>query len=275
MTRIVSMAVVAAACWLMLPAECLGVLAENFDSAPPNWAQINNPSSGNSFGFSNTNNTGGTSNAGEAGGAFRRTDQRHFYVDTDVGYMSTFDIPLAFSGELDVTSVASDFNASISFGYVDSRDTTGQYADGMGLFLAEPGGNGTTQYRAFGAMTTGSTVLLTNAFFLDINTDRVFEFTWDPDGGTGDGEFSLTVSGAGGGTNSRSLTAAERNAFSTAELDSFGWSTHILSSPAAAPGTANAYVDGLQYTAIPEASPLFVWSMLVSLCGVVRSRRKN
>lgn len=275
MTRLLSVILFLCSCSLILPSHCLGLLSQSFDSSPADWVQINNPNGGNNFGFSNSDFTGVTSGAGESGGSFVRTDQRHSYIDTTIGGSSGLDLPLSFSGELDVASVASDFNTVVLFGYVDASDSTGQFPDAIGLFLAEAGGNSTTQYRAFGGISSGSTLLLTNAFTLDINTDRTFEFDWDPDGGTGSGEFSLTISGAGGGSDSRSLTAPEISGLASVEIDSFGWSTAIQANASAAPGTATVYVDGLQLTAVPEASPVLIWGAMASIGAVLRFRRRK
>src|SRR5688500_14133324 len=58
---------------------------QTFDSAPADWVGNGNTADGNNFGFSGTDNTGGASGAGEAGGTFSRSVGLHTYADTNIG----------------------------------------------------------------------------------------------------------------------------------------------------------------------------------------------
>jgi hypothetical protein len=72
---------------------------ENFDSAPVDWLARGNP---DTYGFSNTDNTGGASGAGEAGGDIFRDPNVAYYADLTLGGMLTEQHAFSASGELNV-----------------------------------------------------------------------------------------------------------------------------------------------------------------------------
>src|SRR5687767_7096955 len=79
-------------------------VTQTFDSAPADWVGSGNTSSGNNFGFLPTDETGGASGPGEAGGTFVRTVGLHYYADTTLGGTLSLNNPLTLSGEFDITA---------------------------------------------------------------------------------------------------------------------------------------------------------------------------
>ena len=96
------------------------VRTQTFDSAPSGWTQV-----GTQVGFSNTNATGGTSPAGEAGGKIPcHLATRVYYADTDLGGSFTLADAFHVSGEFDITSNgASPYNEEGFVGYFDTTDS--------------------------------------------------------------------------------------------------------------------------------------------------------
>ena len=115
---------------------------ENFDTAPPNWVGINNTAAGNSYGFSNTNNTGQASGAGEAGGTFTRSGavNRGMYGDTTIGPLNQNDI-IHGDGEFSFGNGATA-DTDGGFGHQDTAWMQGQGFNvnclGVGIFEGNP-----------------------------------------------------------------------------------------------------------------------------------------
>ncbi|HWP40403.1 MAG TPA: hypothetical protein VNL70_05710, partial [Tepidisphaeraceae bacterium] len=78
---------------------------ENFDISPAHWQRVGTTD----YGFSNTDNTGQESPAGEAGGRFRRLEQRDYYADTTIGVLTQNDAFFS-TGELFVGNAATADN---------------------------------------------------------------------------------------------------------------------------------------------------------------------
>jgi len=96
---------------------------------------------GNNFGFQTSNNTQGTSPAGEAGGTFARTTQVSYYADTNLGGTIDFNRPFQASGEVVLMST-SNFNNGVSIGHRDTSPSSvgSQFMNFVGFQIAEPQG---------------------------------------------------------------------------------------------------------------------------------------
>ena len=73
---------------VLFPGQAAGLVmrTETFDT-DPGWTGVRNVDVGlgNNYGFSNTDNTGGLSTEGEAGGTIARTTLVSYYADTMLG----------------------------------------------------------------------------------------------------------------------------------------------------------------------------------------------
>jgi hypothetical protein len=113
---------------------------ENFDTAPAHWQLFNT----SDYGFSNTNNTVQTSAAGEAGGRFRRLQQRDYYADTTIGVM-TQDDAFSATGELFVGNGATADNEAMIAHF--STDTASSNSNVVGFAFVEGRPDASTGFR--------------------------------------------------------------------------------------------------------------------------------
>lgn len=92
------------------------------------------------YGFSDSNNTGGSS--GEAGGVIPfGTDELTYYADTSIGTLNTASDVLSASGRLTVTETAIGVNGGIEIGFFSTSDTETQNSgvkSFVGVRLYEP-----------------------------------------------------------------------------------------------------------------------------------------
>ena len=96
---------------------------ETFDTGPGFFtSEAGNHSGGNDFDFSNTNNTAGTSPAGEVGGLFARTSGFSYIADTALGGAFSRTDDFSLSGEL-VFTAANNPDGTIGIGLLQHRES--------------------------------------------------------------------------------------------------------------------------------------------------------
>ena len=148
-------------------------------------------SSGNNYGYSATNNTGGDSQGGEAGGVFARHDTNgslkfSYYADTTLeGPFDVYD-SVSASGELYINNplVASGHDATIYVGFFNSTFTTpgSAAADNvMGFQLRNDNRIAANAYGGAnnsGINSDGSSQGLSNLSGVLANGTYTFEMTW-------------------------------------------------------------------------------------------------
>ena len=215
-----------------------------FDSAAAaatsGWQASAATDNGNNYGFSNTNNTGGSSPAGEAGGTIARTTNLSYYADTSVGALS-LNTAISASGELDFNSPA-NFNNNIRIGHFDSTDATGQFSS-LGLVIVEPSG---ANFRVvpYIILNDNTELLAVAPFTLTTDGDYSWRYDWNPTSNT------LTVeifnnADVSMGTQALTLTAGQRAVGVT--LNAFGLSSGGLGN-ASSTNTINLFIDKVTYT---------------------------
>jgi hypothetical protein len=231
-------------------------VTETFDSAASltnhGWTGVGNSAGGNNFGFSNTDHTGGSSGAGEAGGTLARSTNVSFYADTTLG--TTFDLSSALhgDGELAITG-NSGMSHPITIGFFRSADggTAGR-KNTLGLTIAEPNTNFTYRARASVTLSDGTSVESSAILYLtNGNSTYRFRFDYDPAAG-GYGTVTLSFTNGAGtylGSVAKALSSAQRATGAT--FDSFGLQTGGLASPSAA-ATVNLYLDNATYSALQQ-----------------------
>lgn len=248
----------------LAPAISFGAtVTETFDTPPANWVGSGNTADGNNFGFSNTDNTGGASPAGEAGGTFARSVALHYYADTDLGGTLSLADPLELSGEFDILANRG-FDGAFGVGFfntatpnpVDTPDgnpATLEIPNFIGLVFAEP--SGSPDFRGLGQVRLADgTTRNTNIVASPTNADRTFSLSYDPATGTLSGDI-------GGAPVSVTLTGGELATGAT--FDAFGLYAGVGTN--AQPSLqADAFFDNLTYTVVPEPAAL----SLLALGGV-------
>jgi hypothetical protein len=272
------------------PALTINTSTETFDTAASaaanGWSANNNTISGNNFGFSATNNTGGTP-AGEAGGVFARSGVVGYYADTNLGGSFGRGNAFSASGEFDMTAIstAPAFDGSFGMGYFDSAGNTvlplnDGNLDQAGVIFGEQSG---TSLRAWATIkfADGTTVQDPTPLILSgLNTDRTFTLDFDPMGGANNaGQLEITFSGAGGGTTSVDLLAAHADL--EFDLNAFGMFA-IDHTTANAGMTVTAFLDNLTYSsfalqqAVPEPASLAAWCAMAcaGIVGLGIARRR-
>ena len=243
------------------------VYVENFDTDLGTFDLTSgNTIAPNNYGYKATNNTGGTSGAGELGGAIGRyssTATPRSYVATSsliTGAGSNTSLEISGEGYLQLGT----FDGNFQVGYLNTADDSL-----LGINFGEPGGGSGTAFRAALRMVTeGGTATMTAPIFVPVDTAFTFALTYD--GATG--AFSGTIAGQ-----NISQTSAAFAADTSTTFDAFGLQARHDGpfSPAStlATGTNTAF-DALGYTVVPEPS-----SALMSILGLAalvarRSRRQ-
>ena len=111
---------------------------------------------GTDFGFSATDNAGGSS--GEAGGFFPRLQTPvAFYGDTDLGGELTLDDVLAATGNFMISNL--DFDGEIWLGWFDATDSPNR-TDFIGLHFREPNGATQPDFRGLASSFSGCRLAL-------------------------------------------------------------------------------------------------------------------
>lgn len=225
------------------------LVTENFDT-DPGWTGLGNDSVGaNMFGFSNTNNAGGSS--GEAGGPLSsRTEDVTYYADTDIGDLDDHQTLSAF-GRLTAVGDLSPFNGGIEFGWFDATEpldvefggvAVGGIFDAMGMRIIDNFPLVTT-YRVQARMGDEGGILVT----LQADTDYLFGMNFDPNGGgPGGGRLVVEIRKALDGSLVGATTASRSTLGTPLKLNAFGFTTLDFDANFNA---ASFFVDSLQYTA--------------------------
>ncbi|MEO7298212.1 MAG: Calx-beta domain-containing protein [Verrucomicrobiota bacterium] len=232
---------------------------EPFDNASDvlahGWTGVGNITNGNNFGFSNTDNTGFGSPAGEGGNVLARTVNVSFYGDTTLGAIFTLTNTLHADGELAITAASTSplYDNAVMIGFFNTIDGGAVLRKNvLGLTIAEPvgGGQGTYRARPTFALSDGATVQPSAVISLTPGNSR-YKFTADynpTNGVNGQGRLTLQMfnsSGVSLGTLTQDLTAAQRN--TGASINGYGLLTGGLG--AANSGDAiNLYIDQMTYS---------------------------
>jgi hypothetical protein len=243
------------------------------------WTGTNTTINGHNFGFSPTNNTGGTS-GGEFGGKMARAGEFAYYADRTIGGTYDRSASLSASGELDITtiSVSPPFDNSIFVGHFNpDAPSLNLFAGHVGFNLAEES-SGSVRFRAYISFSDGS-FYLGNTLFLSgfPNSDRTWSYTWDPTGGNlGLGSLTASIDGPGGGTSTLELGVATIG--KELVVSAFGGSIPGTTRP---DGDRHAmvYIDNTTYSQM-QAVPEPTVSALLVLGGAAlrmqfRRRRKS
>lgn len=250
---------------------------ETFDTDPAarGWVGINNVVSTlgltNDFRFVPSNgagnNVGVDTTSGEIGGQMAR----NFGAEASYGAPAgdpTLNGIFTASGSFDITEQAAPGSGySQLLGYYSSSQTDPSFA---GFMIAEPGAS----VRLFSAVRfSDGTLRLSTAEELGSfdAADETFTFTYDPTGGGGLGELTLSwtgVTATGTSPSSRTLTLSAGDKTKAITLDRFG-----LMSPFAVGGGLNNYVtvfaDDVTYL-VPEPSTI----LLLAVGALVLVRRR-
>ena len=121
----------------MLSGVVTAAESQSFDSAASaaagGWTGAGNDTWG-PYGFSDSNNTGGASGSGEAGGTFERTPTRSYYADTDIGTVNGAD-GFSGSGELYVSAPFADNDTFV--GHMEASTAVGYENNHGGFMLRE------------------------------------------------------------------------------------------------------------------------------------------
>ena len=242
-------------------AQWQGQRLETFDSNP-GWGGDSNRSDGYDYGFSNTDVTGGQSDAGEAGGKFVRSSQASYYADTNLASPLTLGQTLFASGELALANVS--LNGSVNIGYLNTESS-----DQLQLNLlesAEPGDH----IRAVIQLTTSDGEIYTSLPIVlrDVEDGpREWSMQYSRNAENDASTIVLTISGEGtisnngvGGTtaletvrevsgsgNTVTVTIPAAIVNENALFDAFGLSAPGLNSPNHSL-SIDVFVDNLSYT---------------------------
>jgi hypothetical protein len=205
----------------------------------------NDPDLGTEFGFSPTNNAGGS--PGEAGGLFPRIQTPvAFYGDTNLGGTLTLDDPLIATGKFTASNLG--FDGEVFLGWFDVSDIPDR-TDFMGFQLREPNGDTNPDFRqlatyqlASGTIDAGDFVALPG----DIRMDFTIEY--DPDGGAGSGMLTVTMTPAGGQPISISNELSDADRQEDAEFNAFGLTTSGGAGSNVPEQQVEIFIDDLRYT---------------------------
>lgn len=245
------------------------IRTETFDS-DRGWIGLRNTdgSIGNNFGFSNTDNTGGLSPAGEAGGTIARTVEVSYYADTDLGGSLTLDQRIEASGEFDMSGVGA-FNNGVFIGHRNTSpsSTDSTFANFIGFQIAEPQGSSQFRFRSKSYLNDGSFRDGNEISGLTLNGDYTWSAIYDPT--VLDGVFTVELFNSGGslGTSVLFFSAGDRAVGAT--FDAFGIGSGGLTPPENSPtNTVDVFIDNVSYsTAVVVSEPLS-W-IYVGICFAV------
>ena len=211
---------------------------------------------GTDFGFSATDNAGGSSGAGEAGGLFPRLQTPvAFYGDTDLGGELTLDDVLAATGKFMISNL--DFDGEIWLGWFDATDSPNR-TDFLGLHFREPNDATRPDFRGLASyyLADGTNDV---GDFVAVPEDELFEFAliYDPlggFGGVGELEVIMTNRDTGDVINIvNELNDADR--LEGAEFNAFGFTTSGGAGSNVPTRLAELYIDDLTYTSLDSSFP--------------------
>jgi len=270
------------ACAVIYAPASFGVvpLTENFDSAPSDWTTRVDADNPSTVGFSNTNDAGGLSGAGEAGGGVRNNDTFEYYADTmNITGLSgngsdTFTSSGRFRVDVNAVVVPESFMGYFDADSADIRD------DGLGFSIKDE--NASSWRIRPEARDNNAQLDTAGQITIELSSGSVVDwsFTYDPAANGGNGSidyiFNL-VSGSviddgSGGTSPNITTTMLLSANPNVDYDAFGWGTRTR--PFDDPSEdGDIYFDDLTYTAaIPEPSQ---FALLLSGLGVLALLRRK
>jgi hypothetical protein len=220
-------------------------VTETFDSAESTaangWTASGNEANGNNFGWSNSNEAGGT--AGEAGGFFARSTAYGSYADTSGGTLSRTHT-LNMSGSFRLRN-GYLFEGKFYIGFFDPASlVSGQApANFVGISFAEPEADPEDPFLGT-ALVIGNGGSDSGVINLPQDTTLAFNLTW-----TGSPDGSGTLTGTLAGTDIGTMNVAAGSANFTAFGLLGGGNSYDLSYL-----TTEAYFDNLTYTKVAPAS---------------------
>lgn len=263
MTWRVGVCLLAVTAVAMLSGVVTAVESQSFDSAASaaagGWTGSGNTTWG-PYGYSDTNNTGGSSGAGEAGGTFERTNVAAYYGDTDIGTVNGAD-GFSASGELYVAAPFADNDTFVGHFGTPAAGAVGYENHHGGFMLRELN---TSNFRFMarvrgdgGGQQTGDQVVTPNGNY---------NFNYNYDAGTQQLTATLTHPLTGSVVSTSTTPAMTDQTFTA---DAFGLRSGFNS--AGSGQTMIAYIDGVTYSsAIPEPSTLIL--LALSVVGLVMRR---
>ncbi|MBT7256111.1 MAG: tandem-95 repeat protein [Planctomycetaceae bacterium] len=216
------------------------VIYDNF-IADPEWNA--------SFGFGadyqrTTSIATGEEFAGEIGGTFIRAIPG-FYADTTISGLSLLN-KITGRGRLDHNQVANpNFDAPVVFGHFDIGGADDDTRLAMGIRFTNDGTDLAWQAH-LGGTGTGTPISLTPGVGVD------WTYTWNPSGGA-EGAGRLTVN-LNGTVQSLDMSTAQRTAYQTTNLNSFGFWQATSPSFGGFGNVASIFVDDVFYTGTPVDS---------------------
>jgi hypothetical protein len=250
------------------PSTKLQSFTSTAEATNAGWIEFRSRDNRDDFGFSSTNNNGGTSGF-EAGGTFARAstglgesyDPVSYYADTRLGGELSLDNPLQAQGSWIVTE-ADRWNQNIRLGYFNrAAAETELVGHAVGLVIQEPDpaqGSDGIRARAFVQLPGGAAIfgsLINGSLGLDFGVSYSWRFTYEPSGGTdGHGELLAEVLQAGIslGTSRIELTAELRAA--GVALDAFGIQNGGTFARSENPNTVSLFIDSVSYTRYTTSS---------------------
>jgi hypothetical protein len=250
-----------------------GYETQTFDNATSvfnaGWTGSGNSANGNSYGFSNTDNTAGASPAGEAGGLFARstTANANYYGDTTLlSHFTLNDTFIEASGELALVQRNDTQGVVVQVGHFVPTELFRLFMgfriqDGPGSvdFSLLPVMIGTNFTGGVGAEVGPATTLSPGTY--------TWSYVYNPHANGADGALTLFV------TNSLSAQVVNSTAVVDALTKSLrpGWQVNAFGFNNGATGTDDAnqtdtiFIDNVIYSAIPEPSALAMIAVGVSL----------
>ena len=277
--NVIALTVAAAALIGSVAQAQYGYETQTFDNATSvfnaGWNGSGNTANGNSYGFSNTDNTGGASGAGEAGGLFARstTANASYYGDTTL--LSQFllnDQFIEASGELALVQRNDTQGVVVQVGHFVPDHLFRLFmgfrvVDGPGLvdFSIRPIMIGTNFTGGVGAETGPATTLSPGTYS--------WSYVYDPHANGADGALTLYV------TNSLNAQVVNSTAIVDAVTKALrpGWKVNAFGFSNGATGTDDSgqtdtiFVDNVIYSAIPEPTGV---ALLGAAALLILRRRK-
>ncbi|HCK71975.1 MAG TPA: hypothetical protein DHW38_10395, partial [Planctomycetaceae bacterium] len=169
------------------------IRTQGFDSNP-NWTASNNQTSGNNYGYSETDFTEAESGAGEIGGRFARTGTPNYYADLSL--LDSINLKREFSASGEFYANHDGWNNQVHIGFFNTNDDS---KIGIGLVESHEGDSIRAHTDFFTA--TGSHYKTDRILLMDIDEGsgrtRTWTFNYTPSGESGQPEIRLWISGKG------------------------------------------------------------------------------
>jgi hypothetical protein len=209
---------------------------ENFTTSPSDWVFGGPP---RDYGFSNTNNTGGASGPGEAGGTFIRDDIRTFYGDVTLGGLLTDTSTFSASGELFVGN-PNNPDAENFLGHYEKSNAGAELAriDTLGIVILENASD-SFRFRTRFYDSAGAEIQAPEAIAVSFADAKGFNYAYDP------GTRTLTGNILGATGNVVATQAVSLPEGSVFAVDTFGL-TNGFNSPDPS-RNQQIFIDGVTY----------------------------